>query len=298
MLLGLIVAMAIILIMLSVAASRTAFELRREREVEAARRADQYVRAVRRFYLKNKHYPGSIEQLDNTNQVRYLRQRYVDPLTGKADWRLIAVGQNKTTVKGFFGEALAGIAGPGLGAAAGMQSTGVGGALASNGVGAAGAQGLGAAVAGATGAATGPTSATDTSGGAGGTAAAGGAAAAGGLGSAAGLASQTSSGGFGGGSGPIMGVGSSAMGDSILEPNEQTTYQTWEFLYDPRTEALRAKAGLGGGPGSVGASALGQPMGTPGSTSPFGSASPTNSTTAPANTTGSFGSGSNNSSQP
>ena len=125
MLLGLIVAIAIILIGLGVAASKVAFSLRREREVESARRADQYVRAIRKFYLKNQHYPGSLEQLENTNNIRYLRQQYVDPLTGKDDYRLILVGQNKTQVKGFFGEPLAGIASAGLGAAAGMQSSGV-----------------------------------------------------------------------------------------------------------------------------------------------------------------------------
>ena len=60
MLLGLIVAMAIILMMMGIAASKVAFSLRREREVESARRADQYVRAIRKFYMKNQHYPGSI----------------------------------------------------------------------------------------------------------------------------------------------------------------------------------------------------------------------------------------------
>ena len=128
MLLGLIVAIALILIALSVAASKEAFSLRREREVESARRANQYVRAIQLYYKKFGRYPASIEQLENSNNVRYLRQRYVDPLTGKADYRLIGVGQNQTTVKGFFGEPLAGIASTGLGAAAGLQSNGFGGA--------------------------------------------------------------------------------------------------------------------------------------------------------------------------
>src|ERR1700678_3157685 len=75
MLLGLIVAIAIILLGLGVAASEAAFSIRREREVESARRANQYVRAIRKFYMKNGHYPGSIEQLVQTNNVRYLRQK-------------------------------------------------------------------------------------------------------------------------------------------------------------------------------------------------------------------------------
>jgi type II secretory pathway pseudopilin PulG len=92
---------------LSVAASEVAFRMRREREAESVRRANQYVRAIQLYYRKFQRYPTTIEQLENTNNVRYLRRQYVDPLTGKADYRLIGVGQNKTTVKGFFGEPLA-----------------------------------------------------------------------------------------------------------------------------------------------------------------------------------------------
>src|SRR6266851_830094 len=133
LLLGLVVAIFLILLVLGVAAPKVARDLRREREVEAVHRGNQYVRAIRVFYLKNgNHYPGSMEQLEKTNNVRYLRQRYVDPMTGKADWRLIKVGTAKTTVKGFFGQPLAGLA-PGLGTAAGMASGGGAGAAGSSG---------------------------------------------------------------------------------------------------------------------------------------------------------------------
>jgi len=78
-----------------------------------------------------------------------------------------------------------------------------------------------------------------------------------------------------------MGVGLSAPGDSILELNEQTTYATWEFLYDPRIEQLKAKAGLNSGVGSVGAGQLGQTPGAFGTTGSTGAG-----TTAPAGTPG------------
>jgi len=282
MLVGLIVAMAIILLFLGIAASKTAFALRREREVESARRADQYVRAIRRYYLKNGSYPGSIDLLDKGIGIHYLRQRYVDPLTGKADYRLIPVGQNKTTVKGFFGEPLAGIAGQGLGAAAGMQSSGVGGPTTvggspgAGGIGGGGGIGGFGGVGGAPGAGTngaagqngssgfggvgsiGSSGATDQSG------ATGAAGNNSGLGSAAGMASS----GFGssGSSGPFMGVGSSAKGNSILVVNEQTTYDSWEFLYDPRVEKLKAAAALNAGVGSAGAGQMGTTPGAFGST--------------------------------
>jgi hypothetical protein len=70
-----------------------------------------------------------------------------------------------------------------------------------------------------------------------------------------------------------MGVGSSATGGSILVVNEQTTYQTWEFLYDPRVEQLKAAAALNSGAGSTAAGSLGQTTGSFGSTGGFGSTS-------------------------
>src|ERR1700733_1047030 len=123
MLVGLIVAIFLVLLALSVAAPKMAADLKRDREVEAVHRGDQYVRAIRVFYRKTHAYPGSIEQLEKTNNIRFLRQRYIDPMTGKDDWRLIHVGEAKTTGKGFFGQPLAGLT-PGLGSAAGMASGG------------------------------------------------------------------------------------------------------------------------------------------------------------------------------
>jgi len=263
MLLGLIVAIALLLIALSVAASKEAFSLRREREVESARRANQYVRAIQLYYKKFGRYPASIEQLENSNNIRFLRQRYVDPLTGKADYRLIPVGQNQTTVKGFFGEPLGGIASAGLGAAAGMQSNGIGGAAGVNGAfGASSAFGASGAFGASS--ATGPTGASGTAGSSdasgqsgafGGSSGASGGSS--GLGSASGMQSQTGT-GLPGSTGPFMGVGSSATGNSIITPNEQTTYQTWEFLYDPRIEKLKQAAILNGGADALGGGTLGQ----------------------------------------
>jgi len=53
--------------------------------------------------------------------------------------------------------------------------------------------------------------------------------------------------------GPIKGVGTSRTGDSILTPNGQTTYDTWEFWYDPRIELLKKNVNILGGGGPVGA---------------------------------------------
>jgi type II secretory pathway pseudopilin PulG len=257
MLLGLIVTIALILLALGVAAADMAFTVRAERERESVRRANQYVRAIRLFYLKNQHYPGSMKQLENTNMVRYLRQQYTDPLTGK-EYRLIGVGQNKTTVKGFFGQPLGGIAGSGLGALAGSQSAGMPGSPATPTAGTLGTNGTPGTI-GAT------------------------------SGTGAGLGTGASTSPFGssmgsGSSGPFMGVGSNAKGDSIIVVNGQTTYETWEFLYDPRIEQLKAAAALNSGVGTMGPGGLGQTPGANSTTNPtsiFNPTSPGSNPTSP-----------------
>ena len=49
-----------------------------------------------------------------------------------------------------------------------------------------------------------------------------------------------------------MGVGMNATGNSLVVLNGQTTYQTWEFLYDPRVEVAEGEAGYELGAGIVG----------------------------------------------
>lgn len=69
-----------------------AFQARRDREEEMIHRGVQYSRAVRRYYKKFGRYPTRIEDLENTNNQRYLRRRYKDPITGK-DFKLLHVGE-------------------------------------------------------------------------------------------------------------------------------------------------------------------------------------------------------------
>jgi type II secretory pathway pseudopilin PulG len=63
-------------------------EIKRDREEELIHRGVQYSRAVRHFFAKFKRYPGSIEELESTNNIRFLRKRYKDPITGK-DFKLL-----------------------------------------------------------------------------------------------------------------------------------------------------------------------------------------------------------------
>src|SRR5579864_574695 len=83
---------AAVAIMLYMELPRVAFEAQRNKEELLIERGEQYKRAIQLYFRKFKTYPASIEQLENTNNVRFLRRRYPDPLTGKGEWRLIHVG--------------------------------------------------------------------------------------------------------------------------------------------------------------------------------------------------------------
>jgi hypothetical protein len=55
-------------------------------------RGTEYARAVKKFYKKFGRYPTNLEQLDNTNQIRFLRKRYQDPLSKDGKWTLLHYG--------------------------------------------------------------------------------------------------------------------------------------------------------------------------------------------------------------
>jgi hypothetical protein len=70
---------------------RVAFESERDKEQTLIDRGEQYKRAIQLYVGALKKYPQKIEDLENTNEKRYLRRRYIDPMTGKDEWRLIHV---------------------------------------------------------------------------------------------------------------------------------------------------------------------------------------------------------------
>jgi type II secretory pathway pseudopilin PulG len=83
---------ALLLVGLSTIIPKAVFEGRREKEEELIFRGMQYQRAIQLFYRKFGRYPNSVDELVKTNQLRFLRKRFKDPITKDGEWRFIHVG--------------------------------------------------------------------------------------------------------------------------------------------------------------------------------------------------------------
>ena len=70
---------------------RVAMETQRAKEQLLIDRGEQYKRAIQLFVKDAKRYPGDIKDLESFQNKRYLRHRYIDPMTGKDEWRLIHI---------------------------------------------------------------------------------------------------------------------------------------------------------------------------------------------------------------
>jgi type II secretory pathway pseudopilin PulG len=238
---------------MSVAVPKIAKQIQRDREIETMHRGKQYVRGIKMYYTKFTAYPTSIDALVQTNNIRFLRKKYIDPTTGKDDWKVIHLGQNKVpTAWGFFGVPLGG---PGAGGPCGNGLTGSNpassGASASN----FGSPGSGSSFGSSTGTSNCPpdssTSATGTdpnaqnpngqnSNGQSNTTDPN--AGNGTPGTGTGLTGQT----FGGGG--IIGVSPAGPKQSILVLHKKNHYKEWEFVYDPLAEQMMMQQG-----GNIGA---------------------------------------------
>jgi type II secretory pathway pseudopilin PulG len=120
--------LALLVIAMAVAVPRVREEIQRDRELETMQRGKQYIRGIKMYYKKFNSYPPNVDALVKTNEIRFLRKRYLDPMTGKDDWKPILFGQNKAPVAlGFFGQPLVGgstLAGTGPGGIAGASPMG------------------------------------------------------------------------------------------------------------------------------------------------------------------------------
>src|SRR5258708_8871545 len=122
-LLMLMLFVALLAIAAAALAPSIAFQVRRDREEEMIHRGTQYSRAIRRYVKKTGRYPSRLEELENTNNIRFLRKRYNDPITNK-DFKLLHVGEVQLTgMAGMAGATLGGGSIPGASAVGAMVQT-------------------------------------------------------------------------------------------------------------------------------------------------------------------------------
>jgi hypothetical protein len=95
--LTLVLAMALMIIFAAVIVPSITFDIKRDRELEMIHRGVQYSRAIRAYYKKFGRYPTKIEDLESSNNLRFLRKRYKDPENCKngkcADFKLLHFGE-------------------------------------------------------------------------------------------------------------------------------------------------------------------------------------------------------------
>jgi type II secretory pathway pseudopilin PulG len=260
------------------------FQMKRDREEEMIHRGVQYSRAIRRYYKKFGRYPTTIEELQTTNNVHFLRKKYKDPVTGK-DFRLLHLTDVQQLLAG------AGMMGAMAGANPAMARTGGGfGAMGQM----AGAQGLGAGMAqqaamaqasmaqaamamAQTGSQPNPVGSSLNGG------SPDGEAKPSGMRFSSDSSDKLSGQTFGGG--PIVGVASISKKETVREFSNKNHYKDWQFIYSPMMDRgglitgpfQPSMGGLGGGslqagqnglqgqqqPGqsSFGQSSFGQPPG-------------------------------------
>lgn len=241
--------MTLILVALSIEAPRIGQQIKREKEEELVHRGKDYATAVKRFVHKNGgRYPVSVEQLENTNHIRFLRKKYVDPMTGDSDWKVVHVGEAEVKIPA---------PNPGLSGGGGQNPGLGGGTVAPN----TNQPGVVTPPPGIAQTLTGPTGQPQPQQG-------------------NNLGSLTTTGIGNGqtvGGGQIMGVASVSKGHSIKEFNDKDEYDQWYFVYDLR---LEQSGGTGvtvaapRGASAAGSSGTSGATGTPGSTGAPGAQNP------------------------
>ncbi len=138
LLLAILLMMALMVIAATYEAPRLVQQLKRDREEEMIHRGTEYARAIKKYYKKMGSYPTTLEQLEDTNNIRFLRKRYKDPLTKDGKWTLLHYNDviaTLTNTNGGPGIPAAGLASQGqqgLGTPAGQNSSAFGSSFGSS----------------------------------------------------------------------------------------------------------------------------------------------------------------------
>lgn len=259
-LLTLLLIVALLVVAFATILPTVTFEMKRDQEQELIHRGVQYSRAIRAYYKKFGRYPTRLEDLENTNNLRFLRKRYKDPITHQ-DFKLLHFGEVKLSFTGGIGGGgIAGATPAGApsgsnGPSSAFGGSGFGGSAfggpssGASGFGSSGANGSGvnsngvfaqsSSFGGNSGSAFGANSNSQTGGtnptsGADSSSASQPVSQAPGTTTAPGDAISSSQQVIAGG--PIVGVVSVSKKDGIREFNHKKKYSEWQFIYDPSSD--------------------------------------------------------------
>ncbi len=239
----------LMLLALAIAAPEWAKSMQRQKEIETIHRGQQYERAIQLYYRQFHRYPNTIKELLHTNNVRFLRKQYKDPLTGKDDWKLVLYGHAHVHPLGPFGKPLSDLgaiqSSGGMYAVSGSSSSGGSaptaaasasdsmgfGSSMSSGFGSSMSSGIGSPMGGSSLDSSPTTSTTDTTKSS----------------STSALGSPTSSNDGFQTNAPFVGVVPPIKGKSIVDYRAQGNYDRWEFNYDPIVDELKDKVSILGG---------------------------------------------------
>jgi type II secretory pathway pseudopilin PulG len=219
----LLLTMALMIIFAAVIVPTIKFQIERDREEELIHRGVEYSRAIRKYFKRFGRYPARIENLESSNNYRFLRKRYKDPITGE-DFKLLHIGEVKLSFGGVAPiqspqNGAPGVTLPGTGQTS--VTSGTVGAIVSPTPGTNPTQGQttgsDSSQSSGTGSNTGTDSNDSTSGGD--------------SGKSDGQNPAQTFGGM-----PIVGVVSASQKDTIREFNHKHKYNEWQFIYDPATD--------------------------------------------------------------
>ncbi len=95
----LVMTLAVMAIMMTVAVQDASFSQQREKEAELIFRGRQYAEGIRLFRLKYGRYPMRLKELWEA-KPRVLRKKWKDPMTDSYDWGLVFLGQGGRRLAG------------------------------------------------------------------------------------------------------------------------------------------------------------------------------------------------------
>lgn len=233
MLLVLLLMISLMAIAALVALTPIKSQIQREREDEMLHRGTEYRRAIKKYFKKFNRYPSKLEDLDSSNNTRFLRKHFKDPVNKNQDFKLVHYGDPGVLLNAGGLGAVPGLASPqgsplGVGPTAGTALGAQLGALAQQ---SAQQNFNGAAQSPLGNPPADPGSPDANSGGAYG---ANSGAATSGPGDSSSGSSSSLNGQLGGG--PIVGVVSLSKKDAFHEFNHKHKYDQWLFVYDPSTD--------------------------------------------------------------